>query len=159
MVSMSGSFDVIFLTASLHVGHYQSGVVQFARENQETLNKGATAFISESLSAAGQNPDDWEGLEQCLARFLNETKWAPKSVHQAAGAIRYSHYDFFNRLALKYIAARHGMKTVTSRDYDLTNYDALKNFVISFAHGAAMVASSPCPPQRQNPADRAGVSS
>jgi len=145
------SFDVIFLAASLHVGHYQSAVVQFARENHEALNHAVTAFISVSLSAAGENPDDWEGLEQCLARFLHETMWTPKSVHQAAGAIRYSHYDFFKRLALKYIAARRGMKTVTSRDYDLTDYDALKDFVISFAHGN-MAGSSPATAQPQDPA-------
>ena len=145
------SFDVIFLAASLHVGHYQSAVVQFARENHEALNHAVTAFISVSLSAAGENPDDWEGLEQCLARFLHETMWTPKSVHQAAGAIRYSHYDFFKRLALKYIAARRGMKTVTSRDYDLTDYDALRKFVISFAHGT-MAGSSPATAQPQDPA-------
>jgi len=129
------SFDLIFLAASLHVGHYQAGLVQFARSNHEFLNTAATAFISVSLSAAGENPDDWEGLEQCLARFLHETRWMPKSVYQAEGAIRYSHYDFFKRLAIKYIANKHGLQTVNSRDYDLTDYDALKNFVLSFADG------------------------
>ncbi|MET0375003.1 MAG: hypothetical protein ABW128_12210 [Rhizorhabdus sp.] len=44
----------------------------------------------------------------------------------AAGAIRYSHYDFFKRLAIKHIARRRGTETVTSRDYDLTDCDALK---------------------------------
>ena len=148
--------EVIFLAASLHVGHYQSSVVQFAREHHEILNNSMSAFISVSLSAAGENADEWEGLEQCLARFLHETMWAPKAVHQAAGAIRYSHYYFFKRLALKYIASRHGMRTVTSRDYDLTNYDALRNFVISFARGAT-VAGSPDSRRGQSPADRAGA--
>jgi menaquinone-dependent protoporphyrinogen oxidase len=127
------SFDVIFLAASLHVGQYQPALVQFARSNHEFLNGAATAFISVSLSAAGENPDDWEGLEQCLARFLHETRWMPKSVYQAEGAIRYSQYDFFKRLAIKYIASKHGMPTVTSQDYDLTDYDALTKFVLSFA--------------------------
>src|SRR5579864_6618935 len=88
------SFDVIFLAASLHVGRYQPSLVQFARSNQEFLNRTAPAFISVSLSAAGENPEDWEGLEQCLARFLHETRWMPKSVYQAEGAIRFSQYDF-----------------------------------------------------------------
>jgi menaquinone-dependent protoporphyrinogen oxidase len=130
-----GSFDTVFLAASLHVGHYQAALVQFARSNHEFLNRVATAFVSVSLSAAGENPDDWEGLEQCLARFLHETRWMPKSVYQAEGAIRYSQYDFFKRLALKYIASKRGMQTITSRDYDLTDYEALKQFALSFAHG------------------------
>jgi menaquinone-dependent protoporphyrinogen oxidase len=78
-----------------------------------------SAFISVSLSAAGENPDDWEGLETCVARFLHEASWRPKAIHHAAGAIRYSQYDFFKRLAMKFIAARRGQHTVTSRDYAL----------------------------------------
>jgi menaquinone-dependent protoporphyrinogen oxidase len=129
------SYDACILAASLHVGRYQAPLADFARMHHEALNARPSAFISVSLAAAGENPDDWEGLEQCVARFLNETAWKPKAVHHAAGAIRYSHYDFFKRLALKYIASRHGMQTVTSRDYDLTDYDALKRFVTDFVQG------------------------
>ncbi len=153
------SFDAIVLAASLHVGHYQPALVQFARTNHEILNGAMTAFISVSLSAAGENPEDWEGLEQCLARFLHETMWLPKSVYQAEGAIRYSQYDFFKRLALKHIASKRGMQTVTSRDYDFTNYDALKNFVLSFAHSAPMASTRVAPAQCANPAARAGPGS
>jgi menaquinone-dependent protoporphyrinogen oxidase len=125
-------------------------LVQFARSNHEFLNTAATAFISVSLSAAGENPDDWEGLEQCLARFLHETRWMPKSVYQAEGAIRYSHYDFFKRLAIKYIASKHGVPTVTSQDYDLTDYGALKKFALAFAHRGAAASISPGTAQPQN---------
>jgi menaquinone-dependent protoporphyrinogen oxidase len=130
-------YDLVFLAASLHVGRYQAPLSEFARAYRETLNAKPSAFISVSLSAAGENPDDWEGLEQCLARFLSETMWKPKAVHHAAGAIRYSQYDFFKRLALKFIAARRGHSTVTSRDYDLTDYDALKTFVMNFVRQQA----------------------
>jgi menaquinone-dependent protoporphyrinogen oxidase len=126
------TFDAAFLAASLHVGRYQGALVEFARTHHEALNAMPTAFISVSLSAAGENPDDWEGLEQCVARLLNETGWTPRAIHHAAGAIRYSHYDFFKRLALKFIAARRGQHTVTSRDYDLTDYAALKMFALEF---------------------------
>ena len=37
-------FDAIFLAASLHVGHYQSAVVQFARENHEALKSCCDGF-------------------------------------------------------------------------------------------------------------------
>ena len=130
------AYDVAILAASLHVGHYQAPLVHYARVHHAALNAMPSAFISVSLSAAGANPHDWEGVEQCVARFQHETLWTPKAVHQAAGAIRYSQYDFFKRLALKYIAAQRGKKTVTSRDYDLTDYDALGSFVLAFAAGA-----------------------
>jgi len=125
-------YDTVLIAASLHVGHYQPAVVEFARAHHEELNTIPSALISVSLSAAGVNPHDWEGLEQCVARFLHETMWRPRAVHQAAGAIRYSQYDFFKRIAIKFIASQRGQKTVTSRDYDLTDYSALEAFVLGF---------------------------
>lgn len=127
------AYDAVILAGSLHVGRYQPGLVDFARRHREALTTKPNAFISVSLAAAGENPDDWEGLEQCIARFEHETGWTPKAIHHAAGAILFSHYDFFKRLALKHIAARRGQKTVTSRDYDMTDYTALKGFVLQLA--------------------------
>lgn len=131
------SYDAVILAGSLHVGRFQPGLVEFAREHHEALSSRPNAFVSVSLSAAGENPQDWEGLEQCVARFQHETGWTPGAIHHAAGAIRYSHYDFFKRLALKYIAHRRGQETVTSRDYDLTDYQALERWVLEFTDGPA----------------------
>ncbi len=132
-------YDVVFLAASLHVGRYQPALAAYARTHHETLNARRSAFISVSLSAAGENPHDWEGLEACLAKFEQETLWTPREVHHAAGTIRYSQYDFFKRIALKHIAAKRGQHTVTAHDYDLTDYGALSEFVLGF------VAAAPAP--------------
>lgn len=129
-------FGATFLAGSLHVGRYQAPLVHFARDRHATLNAMPSAFVSVSLSAAGHNPDDWAGLDECLARFEHDTEWTPKAVHQAAGAIRYSQYDYFKRLALKYIAGRRGQHTVTSQDYDLTDYPALERFGLEFVERA-----------------------
>jgi menaquinone-dependent protoporphyrinogen oxidase len=126
-------YDAVLLAASLHVGQYQPALENYARRHHEVLNAGRSAFISVSLSAAGENPDDWEGLDACLARFQNATQWTPREVHHVAGAIRNSQYDFFKRLALKHIAAKRGHRTEMNRDYDLTDYEALKAFVLAFA--------------------------
>lgn len=125
-------FDAALLAASLHIGRYQAALVHFARRRHEALNAMPSGFISVSLSAAGENPDDWAGLGECLDRFRQETLWAPRAVHQAAGAIRYSQYDFFKRLALKHIASRRGRTTTTAHDYDLTDYGALERFALEF---------------------------
>ena len=125
-------YDFCFVAASLHAGNYQSSVVDYARRHHDVLNGKRSAFLSVSLSAAGENVRDWEGLEQCVARFVDATSWTPTIVHHVAGAIRYSHYDFLKRLALKFIAQKRGRETVTSRDYDLTDYDDLRKFVLGF---------------------------
>lgn len=128
----TADYVAVLIAASLHVGRYQPAIVAFARDHHESLNSMPSAFISVSLSAAGVNPHDWEGLEQCVARFLHEALWRPKAIHHAAGAIRYSQYDFFKRIAIKFIASQRGQKTVTSKDYDLTDYPALEAFVLGF---------------------------
>jgi menaquinone-dependent protoporphyrinogen oxidase len=119
--------------ASLHAGHYQSPVVDFVRRHHATLNLMPTAFISVSLSAASHDADDLDGLARCLAEFEHPTQWRPREVHQAAGAFRFSQYDFLKRWALKYIAYRKGQPTDTSKDYELTDWDALGVFVDDFA--------------------------
>ena len=134
-----GPDQVCLIAGSLHVGNYQPTLLEYVRDHHDALNRTRSAFLSVSLSAAGQSPDDWAGLGQCVDRFLQVTCWKPHTVYHLAGAIRYSQYDFFKRLALKFIAKRRGQTTVTSRDYDLTDYDALKSFVCDFVEpdGAA----------------------
>src|SRR3954470_18074403 len=50
-----------------------------------------------TMADAAQEPP--EGLRQCVQRFTHQTEWRPIVVHHIAGAIRYSHYDFFKGLA------------------------------------------------------------
>ena len=47
-------FDAIVLAASLHLGRYQAGLTHYARANHATLNAKPSAFVSVSLSAAGE---------------------------------------------------------------------------------------------------------
>jgi menaquinone-dependent protoporphyrinogen oxidase len=133
------------LAGSLHVGRFQSPLVRYARGRSETLNARPSAFISVSLCAAGLNPHDWEGLEQCVTRFQHETQWTPTQIHNAAGAIRYSHYDFFKRLAMQFIAAQHGQTGVASGDHDFTDYDALKSFLLNFAGQCQQASAARAP--------------
>lgn len=128
-----GPFDAAILAGSLHAGHYQAALVHFARAHHETLNAMPTAFVSVSLAAASDEPDDIAGLEKCIAAFRRETRWTPKRTEHVAGAFRFTQYDFLKRWALKYIAYRKGQPTDTSRDYELTDWDALGAFVTDFA--------------------------
>ena len=152
------AYQAVFLAGSLHQARYQPRLVRFARARHAALNATPSAFISVSLSAAGLNPEDWAGLDDCLSQFEHETLWTPAAVHQAAGAIRYSQYDFFKRLVLKHIAAQRGHRTVTSHDYDMTDYEALARFCRDFVARAqtrappAAIAAEPGARPRPNAA-------
>jgi menaquinone-dependent protoporphyrinogen oxidase len=144
-------WDAIVVAASVHVGRYQPAIVGFASARRNEIARMPNAFISVSLSAAGTNEADWKGLEACVAKFERETGWMPGAVHHAAGAIRYSRYGFLKRLALKLIARKRGKDTVTRQDYDLTDYDALRRFLLDFARSAAAALDAgPASGDREN---------
>jgi menaquinone-dependent protoporphyrinogen oxidase len=129
-------FDAALLIASVHVAHYRRSFVAFARQHHDALNAIPTAFVSVSFSAAGDNPSDLAGLRACVERLKRDTAWHPGAIHHAAGAMLFSAYGFFTKLAIKSIARKRGKVVNTSEDYDLTNYAALGTFIDAFAAGA-----------------------
>ena len=129
-------FDAALLIASVHVGHYRRSFVAFARKNHDALNAIPTAFVSVSLSAAGDNPADLAGLRDCIERLKRDTAWHPGAVHHAAGAMLFSAYGLLTKLAIKLIARKRGEVVNTSEDYDLTDYAAIETFIDAFAANA-----------------------
>ena len=127
------SFDRVVVAASVHVGRYQAAVENWAHRQAAALSSARATFLSVSLAAAGTDEDDVKGLAQCVADFARRTGWTPATVYHAAGAFRYTEYDFFKRWALKYIAWRHGAPTDTTRDWELTDWAALERFADELA--------------------------
>lgn len=135
-------FDAALLIASVHVGHYRRSFVAFVRKHHDVLNAIPTAFVSVSLSAAGDNPSDLAGLRDCVERLKRDTAWHPGAVCHAAGAMLFSAYGFFTKLAIKLIARKRGKIVNTSQDYDLTDYAALEAFIDAFAANAVSSTQS-----------------
>jgi menaquinone-dependent protoporphyrinogen oxidase len=133
-------FDRAFLMASLHRGRYQAPLVRYARQHASALRRTPTAFISVSLSAAGDDPADHKGLERCVDRFVNETGWAPRAIHHAAGAFAFSRYGWLTRLPMRRIARRRGLQLEPDKDYDLTDYARLAAFAGDFVVADASAA-------------------
>ena len=118
-------FDGAVLAGSLHVGGYQKALARYARTARAELAMLPTLFLAVSLSAAGNDPEDWEGLRRCLAEFETETGWTPGRVEHVAGAFRFSEYDFFRAWAMRRIADQKGEKVEPDRDKEYTDWPAL----------------------------------
>ncbi|MFM7443568.1 MAG: protoporphyrinogen oxidase, partial [Tabrizicola sp.] len=84
-----------------------------------------TLFLAVSLSAAGQDPDDWAGLRKCLATFEQDTGWTPGRVEHVAGAFKFSEYDFFRAWAMRRIADQKGEVVEPGKDKEYTDWAAL----------------------------------
>lgn len=124
--------DAVIMAGSVHIGHYQSALVHRISTWLDKLKTKPNAFVSVSLAAASDDQDDLEGIEVCAQKLFEHTGWTPDHVHHAAGAFRYTQYDFFKRWAMRFIAMQKGASTDTSHDTEYTDWDALKRFTREF---------------------------
>ncbi len=118
-------FDAAILAGSLHAGGYQKSLRRFATRTCDALKAMPTLFLSVSLSAAGNDPEDWKGLALCLEEFAEETGWVPGRVEHVAGAFRFSEYDFFRSWAMRRIADQKGEVVEAGKDKEYTDWPAL----------------------------------
>ena len=118
-------FDRVVLAGSLHAGGYQKSLSAFVKARVGELARMQTLFLPVSLSAAGDDAEDWAGLRACLARFLAETGWTPGRIEHVAGAFRFTEYDFFRSWAMRRIASQKGEVVDPNADKEYTDLPAL----------------------------------
>jgi menaquinone-dependent protoporphyrinogen oxidase len=118
-------FDAAILAGSLHAGGFQRSLRRFAAASRDALAAMPTLFLAVSLSAAGTDPDDWEGLRLCLEEFREDTGWTPGRIEHVAGAFRFTEYDFFRAWAMRRIAEHKGEKVEPGKDKEYTDWAAL----------------------------------
>lgn len=119
-------FDAALIAGSVHAGKYQKPLRKLAKRQAEALGAMKSAFMSVSLAAAGDDPDDWNGLKTCVARFAEATGWTPAEVFHVAGAFRFSEYDFFKSWAMRWIAAQKNQDVDPHEDTEYTDWAALR---------------------------------
>jgi len=83
-------FDAVILAGSLHLNRYQKVLTDFARANAVALSAKPLLFVAVSLSAAGDDADDWAGLRACHAALQDATGWVPGQTLDVAGAFRFA---------------------------------------------------------------------
>jgi menaquinone-dependent protoporphyrinogen oxidase len=117
--------DGAVLAASLHAGKHQAGAADFAREHVTRLNAMPTWFVSVSLSAASSREEERAAAERIARAFVEGIGWAPGRVSCVAGRLAYTQYSFVTRWFMRRIARKEGGPTDTSRDHELTDWNAL----------------------------------
>ncbi|MBO6883896.1 MAG: protoporphyrinogen oxidase [Marivita sp.] len=118
-------FDAAVLGASVHIGHYQSVLSDFAEAHADALAAMPTLLLSVSLAAAGHDAEDWRGLETILSDFTQATGWTPGQVVQVAGAYEPSKYDVFRRFVMRRIIAAKDPEADLDWDKEYTDWDDL----------------------------------
>jgi menaquinone-dependent protoporphyrinogen oxidase len=126
-------YDAIIIGASIHMHKYQSAVVHYINRHNQALNKMPGAFFSVCLAVASDLEEEHREARKITTDFLEDAGWKPVMTTQIAGALKYTQYDFFKRLIMKMIAKKEGRTTDTSRDYEYTDWNVVREFVKEFA--------------------------
>ena len=129
-------YDAIIIGGSIHIHKYQSAVTHYITQYVDALNNMPGAFFSVCLAVASDMEEEHREAEKITNDFLQQTGWKPLNTIQIAGALKYSQYDFFKRILMKMIAKREGRATDTSKDYEYTDWNAVREFVNAFAEKA-----------------------
>lgn len=123
----------VVLGASLHGGSHQKTAVDFARHEARHLAVRPSAFFSVSLSAGSRKPAEVEAARALAAAFVTAAGWQPRRVACFAGKLAYSQYGLFKRQIMRFIAWREGAPTDTRRDYEFTDWAAVRRFALDVA--------------------------
>lgn len=126
------AFDAVIVASPVHMDRHHGAVVHFVKSNVETLQRLPVAFISVSLHAISDEPEDREQMRQYVDNFCRDAAWIPHAVHYAAGALKFTEYDFFKRLAARRVAREQGFKAGLQDDYEFTDWTALTRFLDEF---------------------------
>src|SRR5678810_535277 len=126
-------YDAILIGGSIHLHKYQAAVSYYITHHLVALNKMPGAFFSVCLAVASDMDEEHREAEKITNDFLEHAGWRPLMTTQIAGALKYTQYDFFKRLIMKMIAKREGRTTDTSKDYEYTDWIAVREFVKEFA--------------------------
>jgi menaquinone-dependent protoporphyrinogen oxidase len=123
--------DAVILAAPIHAARYPTPFVDFVHREKDWLNALPSAFVSVTLSIDSEHDDERAAAANFPETLKAETGWRPKAVHNAAGALRFTEYDFFKRWMMRRIAEAEGAPTDRG-DVEFTDWRLLDDFVDAF---------------------------
>jgi menaquinone-dependent protoporphyrinogen oxidase len=127
-----GHPEAAILCAPVHAARYPAAFTKFVRQEVGWLNSLPSAFVSVSLLIRSEFEEEQEEARHFPDALLEESGWKPALMHHAAGALRYTEYDFFKRWIIRRMAEQENAPTDVSRDHEFTDWKALSAFVAKF---------------------------
>ena len=121
-------FDAVCIAASIIAGKHQPYIREFVRRHAARLNAVPSVFVSVSGAAGSTLPEKRAEASQHVTEFLNQTGWRPALSATFGGTLAYTKYNWLLRWLLKRIARQSGGPTDTTRDHELTDWEAVDRF-------------------------------
>jgi menaquinone-dependent protoporphyrinogen oxidase len=129
--------DAVIVGAPIHGGHHPKELVAFARANRLQLGSLPNGFFTVCLTAADDSPEAQATTAEYVQSFSDASGWTPRHTAVFAGRLAWTQYDLFTRVIMKLITHHQGVPDQdTHRDYDYTDYDAVRRFALDVAAAA-----------------------
>jgi menaquinone-dependent protoporphyrinogen oxidase len=125
-------YDAVIVGASIHAGHHQRELVEWAKRHHTGLGMVPSAFFSVCLTAADDTEESRTATRGYLDDFVEQTGWTPARSATFAGALRSREDDVATRLLMRLLMRRMHHPTDASQDYDYTDWDAVDRWAHEF---------------------------
>jgi menaquinone-dependent protoporphyrinogen oxidase len=130
-------FERVLVAAPVRYGRYPKPLRRFVQAQRDALNAKPCTFVSVCGAAApAPTPAPMEEARAYPRRFCEATGWRPARVEVVAGDVPYTRVDPITRWVLKRISKSTGRPTDTSRDWDFTDWEAVRRLASLLARGA-----------------------
>lgn len=124
-------YQQVLIGASVRYGHFHPVLERFVKRHAEQLNRMPSAFFAVNLTA--RKPEKRAPQTNAYTRkFLLSSPWQPKQCTVFAGALRYPHYRWFDRIMIRFIMKMTGGETDTSKEVEYTDWQQVDRFTQEF---------------------------
>lgn len=119
------AYGGVVIGGSVHAGNHARGLERWMRDHATALGDRPTAVVSVSLSASDVDGDGLATATGLLDELLRRTGVDAARTAVIAGALAYRDYNALIRWMMRRLARRKGLPDDTSRNVELTDWDAV----------------------------------
>jgi len=126
-------YERVVIGASIRYGHFHPALERFVKKHKNMLNTLPSAFYSVNLVA--RKPEKCSPQTNNYTRkFLLNSPWQPDECAVFAGALRYPHYRWYDRLMIQLIMKMTGGETNPTKEVVYTDWQHVASFAQQIAH-------------------------
>jgi menaquinone-dependent protoporphyrinogen oxidase len=125
--------NAVFLGGYIHAGKYPGALMRFVARNRQVLSSVPVHFFAVCLAARATTEDGRKTADGYLEQFRKASGLAPATAASFAGALPYTRYNPIVRAIMRKINQTSGGDCDTSRDYEYTDWQAVRKFALAGA--------------------------
>lgn len=127
--------DQVILGVPVYAGKFPRKMISWVKKNRHCLLDKKISVFLVSLNAADSREEAKRADGLLVQKLIRQLKLSPVHIGSFAGALNYTQYGFFTRYIMQRISRSAGGPTDVSRDYELTDWKKVKEFVELFRLG------------------------